>query len=144
MSRPHFYIEIATVILHQGNPSDYDNTLQGYINPYASSFVNWALSQGVVYWLTDRPFHEQVHLAKLLRVPADAIPIRSFESSKTELIPPSHPDVIWVDCELIPGEITFLHENHYMDRFFQVPASTGVTSATKALIERKLRERAKN
>ena len=134
--KPIMYLGIDGPILVPHDDSD--TVLEGVrVADYAKSFVHWAADNFHVVWLTDRPAHEAFIVADKLGLPKDKIPVLGFADNKTDGMPLKQP-FVWVDGELIPGEMQWLGQHRKHDQFVQVDPLKGVTEEHKKALEKML------
>lgn len=135
--KPTMYLGIDGPILV---PQDMSNSVLGDVKiaDYAKPFVHWAKEHFNVVWLTDRFPHEAFIVARKLGLKGDDIPVMGYQSNKTDgIVPDSH--FVWVDAELIPGEVQWLGQHKIHEKFFQVDPSVGVTEEHKKAIGKLLK-----
>ena len=133
MTMPKLYIELSGPILI---PSDGDMV----VAPYAKPFMHWATQHFNVQWLTDHSPRDAFNVAKHLALPADKVPVRGFDVTKTEVLQP-HENFYWIDSELIPDEVAWLAKHGHFDRFISVDPLKGITSEHKDKLEALLKKR---
>lgn len=141
MKKPVLYVSLHGPILVPALDGQ-DVFLGKKITPYAKPFLHWAKEHFDVRWLSETGARDAVYAANRLSLPADAIPVATFEDSKVEAISP-HEDFYWVDGALIPAEASWLAEHRHQDRLLQVDPYAGVTQAHKDALQQKLMMRRK-
>jgi hypothetical protein len=139
MAKPVLYVSLHGPILVPAL-DEQDVFLGKKIAPYAKPFLHWAKEHFDVRWLSETGARDAIYTASRLSLPADAIPVATFEDSKVENMSPRE-NFYWIDGALIPSEAAWLHEHRCEDRLLQVDPYTGVTPAHKEKLQQKLMRR---
>lgn len=135
MNKPTLFIAVDGPLLVQGEKQN--PLLNAEIVPYAKSFLTWAIHNFTPQLITDRSHREVFHLIDKLNLPADKLPVRTFEDSKIEVVGPHQKEnFYWVDGELIPHEVSWLAQHGHANRFFQVNPEHGISPELKERLER--------
>jgi len=137
MSKPTLFIGLhGPILLPNIQPRDAYG--QGRVAEYAKSFLHWAKDRFHVQLLTDEHLGAAHEIVNRLSLPTEQVVPRGFEVSKTEAMHP-HESFYWIDSDLIPSEITWLHKNDNVERFLCADPEVGVTPQHKEILENLLR-----
>lgn len=139
MNKPVLYVSLHGPVLVP-SLDDQDVFLGKKIVPYAKPFLHWAKDHFEVRWLSETGPRDAFYTASRLALPADAIPVASFQDSKVEHMAP-HENFYWIDGALIPAEYMWLKEHRAEHRLLQVDPHTGVTPEHKDALQQKLKPR---
>lgn len=120
-----------------------DPNLMHGVASYAQPFLHWCAEQGRTVLLTDRPLAHAFRLLAQLNADNGTVSVRTFDSSKTEILRSSE-DFYLVDDALIPGEASWFTEHGLGDRIIAVDPHTGVTPETRRRLEEKFHGRRKH
>ena len=123
------------------NPVNKDGELESdrvKVAPYAKPFMQWAVRNFNVRWLTDRSPHEAFTLARVLDIPPDAVPYASWGMNKTDAIHPKE-NFFWIDNEVMPNEHAWVQEHRNGHRLLGSDPNTGISKTHIAILKSQLR-----
>lgn len=135
MAKPTLYLELDGPVIIPD--AEGDPLLDGSLASYAKSFLHWATQHFNVQAMTESDLNRAFHAFRLAGLPADKIPVRGYDTAKTDMFSPKE-DFYWVDSILTPNEVSWLQHHGLAHRCITVDPEIGLTEDHKKHLEKLL------